>query len=298
MSATHSSSVNRPYGVARVCRAWGIARSTYYDWHKRRRGEMSQGRRGPKPLVPDDELVERIRAIHGHLEQEHGIRGEGYRKTHARLRHEGVRTGKHRVLRLMREHALLSPTRVGRPRGPRVHDGRILTDEPDVMWGTDATTTATLDEGSAWVFAAVDHCTGEIVGIHASRSGSRFEALEPVNQGVRERFGRVEAGVAAGLALRHDHGTQYMSHAFQAQLAFLGVESSPSYVRQPEGNGVAERFMRTLKEQLLWVRDFRTVQDLRLGLLDFQRTYNESWILARHGYRTPNQARAALVAAA
>jgi hypothetical protein len=142
MSATHSSSVNRPYGVARVCRAWGIARSTYYDWHKRRRGEMPQGRRGPKPLVPDDELVERIRAIHGHLEREHGIRGEGYRKTHARLRHEGVRTGKHRVLRLMREHALLSPTRVGRPRGPRVHDGRILTDEPDVMWGTDATTTA------------------------------------------------------------------------------------------------------------------------------------------------------------
>ncbi len=56
--------------------------------------------------------------------------------------------------------------------------------------------------------------------------------------------------------------------------------------------------MRTLKEQLLWVRDFRTVEDLRLGLLDFQRTYNESWILAGHGYRTPNQARAALVAAA
>jgi putative transposase len=89
-----------------------------------------------------------------------------------------------------------------------------------------------------------------------------------------------------------------MSRAFQAQLDFLGVESSPSYVRQPEGNGVAERFMRSLKEQLLWVRDFRTVEELRLGMLKFQQTYNESWILARHGYRTPNQARAALVAAA
>ncbi|MHC4377719.1 MAG: transposase [Planctomycetota bacterium] len=136
------------------------------------------------------------------------------------------------------------------------------------------------------------------MGIHASRSGSRFEALEPVNQGVRERFGRVEAGVAAGLALRHDHGTQYTSCAFQDQLAFLGIESSPSYVRSPEGNGVAERFFRTLKGQLLWVRCFQTTEELRLALLDFQRTYNASWILARHGYRTPNQVRAALVAAA
>ena len=76
-------------------------------------------------------------------------------------------------------------------------------------------------------------------------------ALEPGHLGVRARFGEVKQGVAAGLALHHDHGTQYMSRAFQAQLAFLGVESSPSYARQPEGNGVAERFMRTLKEQLL-----------------------------------------------
>jgi transposase InsO family protein len=298
MSATHSSSVSKPYGVARVCRVWEVARSTYYDWHKRRAQGTPGVRRGPKPLVPDDALGERIRTLHGELEQEHGIRGEGYRKTHARLRSEGVRASRHRVLRIMRENALLSPTRVGRARGPRVHDGRILTDEPNVMWGTDATTTTTLEEGSAWVFAAVDHCTGELVGIHASQSGSRFEALEPVNQGVRERFGRIEPGLAAGLALRHDNGTQYTSRAFQDQIAFLGIQSSPSFVRSPEGNGVAERFFRTLKEQLLWVRSFRTIEELRLALLDFQRTYNASWILARHGYRTPNQVRAAHVAAA
>jgi putative transposase len=293
MSAMHSSSAKKPFGIARVCRVWEVARSTFYDWRKRTSGAVPAARRGPKPLVPDSELVDRICSIHGELERRHGIRGEGYRKTHARLRIQGVRTSRHRVLRIMREHALLSPTRVGRARGPRVHDGRIVTDEPDVMWGTDATMTMTLEEGSAWVFAAIDHCTGEIVGIHASRSGSRFEALEPVNQGVRERFGRVEAGAAAGLAVRHDHGTQYTSRAFQDQLAFLGIESSPSFVRSPEGNGVAERFFRTLKEQLLWVCSFHTIEELRRALLDFQQTYNASWILARHGYRTPNQVRAA-----
>ena len=83
------------------------------------------------------------------------------------------------------------------------------------------------------------------------RSGDRFEALEPVRQGVLRHFGRVEKDAAKGLALRHDHGSNYMSRDFQAEIRFLGIESSPSFVRQPEGNGVAERFIRTLKENFL-----------------------------------------------
>jgi hypothetical protein len=43
--------------------------------------------------------------------------------------------------------------------------------------------------------------------------------------------------------------------------------SPPAFVRAPEGNGCAERFIRTLKEQLLRVRNFHTVEDLRLTLL-------------------------------
>ena len=46
-------------------------------------------------------------------------------------------------------------------------------------------------------------------------------------------------------------------------------------MREPEGNGVAERFIRTLKENLLWVRSFDTIEALRLALLEFKRTYNE-----------------------
>ena len=298
MSATHSSSADEPYGVARVCRAWEVPRSTFYDWRKRRSLGAPRGRRGPKPAVPDDELAKCIRGIHAELEEGHGIRGEGYRKTHARLRMRGIPASKHRVNRVMRENALLSPTRVGKPRGPRVHDGRITTDAPNTMWGTDATTCATVEDGSVWIFAAVDHCSGDVVGIHASGSGTRFEALEPIRQAVRVHFGGCAAQVAVGLALRHDHGTQYTSRVFQDELRFLGIESSPSYVRSPEGNGVAERFFRTLKEQLLWVRTFQNVEELRLALLDFQRTYNASWLLQRHGYRTPNQVRAALVAVA
>ena len=83
-----------------------------------------------------------------------------------------------------------------------------------------------------------------------------------------------------------------MSGDFQDEIAFLGVESSPSFVRQPEGNGVAERFIRTLKENFLWVHTFETIEELRRALRDFIAHYNATWLVARHGYRTPNQVRA------
>jgi len=50
-------------------------------------------------------------------------------------------------------------------------------------------------------------------------------------------------------------------------------------------------FSWTLKENLLWVRSFETVEELRLALLEFKRQYKEQWILQRLGYRTPAQAR-------
>jgi hypothetical protein len=82
---------------------------------------------------------------------------------------------------------------------------------------------------------------------------------------VTKHFGGVEADTALGLVLRHDHGSNYMSQDFQNEIGFIGIASSPAFVRQPEGNGVAERAIRTLKEQLLWVRHFATVEELRLA---------------------------------
>jgi transposase InsO family protein len=158
------------------------------------------------------------------------------------------------------------------------------------------TTTVTTEEGQVCVFVAVDHCTSECIGIHASPSGNRFEALEPIRQGIREHFRGFDTGIAVGLAIRHDHGSSYLSDDFQAELAFLGITSSPSFVREPEGNGVAERFIRTLKENLLWVHHFATVAELIEALRQFQRLYNEQWLIERHGYRSPAPVRRDLTA--
>jgi transposase InsO family protein len=249
-------------------------------------------KRGPKTAHCDEELTALIRAD---LEGSPFV-GEGHRKVWARLRVAGVRTSLRRVLRLMGRAGLLAPSRQVRVLGPRNHEGTILTERPDEMWGTDATSAWTTKEGHVTIFVAVDHCTAEGVGIHAAKIGNRFEALEPIRQGVRERFCVYGADAARGLRLRHDHGSQYVSDAFQDELAFLGIESSPAFVRAPEGNGCAERFIRTLKEQLLWVRPFETVEELRLALHAWLKIYNERWLIERHGHRSPAQVRHDLLA--
>ena len=98
--------------------------------------------------------------------------------------------------------------------------GTITTERVDAMWGTDLTSVIT-GEGQAAVFITVDHCSAECVGLHASRSADRFEALEPIRQGVRERFGAFGNNAASGLALRHDHGSQYVSHHLNASGVIL-----------------------------------------------------------------------------
>jgi transposase InsO family protein len=196
----------------------------------------------------------------------------------------------------MREAGLLAPGRAQRTLGPRVHDGTITPEKPNVMWGTDATGVWTEREGMVRVFAVIDHATAECLGIHAAKYGTRFEALEPIRQGVRRIFGAYGPDVASGLQLRHDHGSQFVSDHFQTEIAFLGIESSPAFVRAPEGNGCIERFFRTLKEQLLWVRSFADAEDVRRAVLEWIALYNENWLIERHGHRPPAAVRRELLA--
>jgi len=87
-----------------------------------------------------------------------------------------------------------------------------------------------------------------------------------------------------------------MSDDFQSEIAFLGIASSPAFVREPEGNGCIERFFRTLKEQLLWVRDFTTLEELAEALEEFRQRYNDHWLVERLSFQSPRQARQRLLA--
>ena len=290
MSATTSATTGRRYGLERVCRTWERSRSALYARRARlrrpARGE-GPGRRGPTPALSDAQL---LAAIRSDLVRS-PFQGEGHRKVHARLRIlDDIRVSRTRVLQVMRAQGLLSPHR-GRQGEMKAHDGTIVTSAPDVMWGTDGVRVFTADDGWVWTFAAVDHWNAECVGWHVCKVGNRFAAHEPVAQGLRRLYGSVEADVARGLALRMDHGSQYLSDHFLNQLRYWGIHPSFGFLEEPETNGVAERWNRTLKEQAVYGRVFRNLADVRAAVGEFVERYNQCWRLEKLAYRTPLEAR-------
>lgn len=244
-------------------------------------------RPGPKTTVTDERVLQLIgEDILASLWQ-----GEGHRKVARRIAIlADAKIGTRRVLRLMREHSLLSPARTKRG-VPDPHDGRITTDAPNVMWATDGTRVWTEKEGWAWIFAAVEHWNAECVGLHVVKTGTRFEAMEPIRAGLTRIFGSAGQGVGQGVRLRMDWGSQYRSDAFRRELRYWGIQESFAYVGEPETNGVAERFFRTLKEQAVYGRRFDTVAELSAAMTAFAERYNERWLVQKLGLRTPNQAR-------
>jgi transposase InsO family protein len=101
----------------------------------------------------------------------------------------------------------------------------------------------------------------------------------------------VGADVARGLQLRMDNGTQYVSDHFLNQIRYWGLTPSFAFIEQPQTNGVAERFNRTLKEQVIHGRIFRTLDDLRLAVAAFIERYNAHWRVEKLGFLRPAEAR-------
>ena len=160
MSETTSAATGRCFGIQRVCQVWERSRSALYARraraHHHRLG-AGPARRGPPPRQSDAQLLAAIRTDLARSP----FHGEGHRKVHARLRIlDGIRVARPRVLRVMRAHGLLSPHR-GRQGAAKTHDGRVITQAPNVMWGTDGVRVFTLDDGWGWIFAAVEHWNAE-----------------------------------------------------------------------------------------------------------------------------------------
>jgi len=218
--------------------------------------------------------------------------GEGHQKICARLRLRGICTSRKRVLRLMREAGLLAPTPQVRKRSRRLHEGTITVTVPDTLWATDATEAPTRAQGRCAVFAIVDHATGE-AWLDAAPRMDRWAAADLLREVCTERLGSVERAVACGLALRYDGGPCFRAAHYQA-----GIARSPAYHYEPETNGCVEKFIQTLKEQGLWTERFDTLEQLRARIRQFAHDFNEHWLLERHGYTTPAQARHTLQQAA
>jgi transposase InsO family protein len=296
MAVATSPATGRTYGVKGVCTIWGVARSSFYEARRQdaRLPERPADRPGPKPALSDGEL---LAAIRRDLARSPWT-GEGHRKVWTRLRViDGIRVSRTRVLRIMGENHLLSPHRLP-PRPANDHDGSITTDAPNVMWGADGAVIPTVEDGNVTLFILAEHWNGEGLGWHVAKHGNRYAAAEALSVAVKSVFGSIGADVSRGISLRHDHGSPFMSEHFQNQLRFFGMAPSFAFVRQPETNGVAERFIRTLKEQIVFGRIYQDIEEVRTAVRAYFERYNQHWLLEKNGYRSPAETRRTWMATA
>ena len=223
-----SPGTNRAYPLAMVCETWRVARSSVYALRARLGGPVESdrrrpGKRGPKTELSDEELAKEIRMVLS----ESPFLGEGHRKVKVRLGAKGIRVGKNRVLRLMRAHGLLAPVRQGHPRGDRSHSGRIRTERPDELWGTDASRFWTRGGGLVLVLRGRRPLRPRTSSAGTLRrratAGRRWSRSA---RGVRAHMGGFGKAIALGLGLRHDWGSQYRAKQFQAEIRWLGIRST------------------------------------------------------------------------
>lgn len=272
-AGAYSIQVRRRYTLARVSRAWGMSRTTLY----RKRRRRTARRRTPLALPTDSQIVAHLRDWIARTP----FPAERHRKLWARLQHLGVRVSRERVRRLVRQHKLV----------PQPGRG-IVTDHPDEMWGIDSAKVRTDWDAVVFVLFAVDHCTAECLAIDAVPEET-VSAWHNVIHAAR-RYVSTNSGEAAsmrGIVLRHDNLKLFRNRHFQAPLRELAMRCSAISPLRPQSNGCAERFIRTLRENLISIRSFPDLSSLSSALRDFQRVYNHEWLLTRWQYASPTAVR-------
>ena len=229
-------------------------------------------------------ILERIKSI----KAEHPF--WGYRRVWAYLRYiDGLIVNKKRIYRLMRENNLtvkpntrLIAKRVSERPKPRA-------DKPKQYWGIDMTKVMS-NNGWVYVVVVLDWYTKKIVGHYSGRQARTKEWLDALNKALNREYPQGVRGNS--LKLISDNGSQPTSLTFMKTCSNLDIKQIFTIYNNPKGNADTERMIRTMKEELFWLREWQNERELSLKLNEWIEYYNRSYLHSALGYRTPNQVEA------
>jgi len=225
-------------------------------------------------------LLEKIQA----LKSDHPF--WGYRRIWAYLRFiEKMIVNKKRVYRLMREHNL-TVTKETRLRAKRTsHRAKPRPTKPRQWWGIDMSKVMVQSVGWVYIVIVLDWYTKKIVGHYAGLQCLSSHWLEALNKGVNAQF---PLGVKGeGLHLMSDNGSQPTSCRFMKNCGDMGVFQAFTSYNNPKGNADTERMFRTMKEELLWLKEWKSQTELYRELDEWVDWYNKNYLHSTHGYKTP-----------
>jgi putative transposase len=270
--------------VRQLCQVFHISRQAYYAATKTPQPATPKPRRERRgPWATASELEERIRGVVA----EHPA--WGVRKVWAVLKRSKVVASRKRVYAVMKKLGLLLPP--VRERDIDAPRGQVIAAESNRRWASDMTTTWTRKNGMVALTPVIDCGDRFVFECGVTKSQESPALLGPVFRSLAEEFGRPTA-VPDGLELRTDHGPQYTGADCEELCRRWGLDHTFAPVGRPTGNAVAERFIQTLKVELLWTRDWESLEELRAAVTAWLREYNFERPHQALGWQTPAERRA------
>lgn len=226
--------------VKMMCKVLKLSRTGYYKWLKR--GESDRERR-------DNELIDHILRIH---RETRGIYGAP--RIHTELRTTGIKVGKKRVARLMREVGICGVTRrkkwrttirdpKARP-APDLVEREFRATEADQLWVADITEIPTRSS-KLYLAAVIDVWSRKVVGWSMSPRMPAELVVKALEMAMERR------GYPRGVIHHSDQGSQYTSQQFKERCDELKVQISMGSVGDCYDNAMAESFFATLECELL-----------------------------------------------
>lgn len=210
----------------------------------------------------------------------------GYRRITAWLKYrEGIRVNYKRVYRFMKENNLLVPQKrykakrvsnKSKPKPTRLHQ----------WWGIDMT--KFMVEGVGWVYLTVvlDWYSRKIVGHHAGIQSRSKDWLSALNMAVHAQC--PSGSREYGLNLMSDNGSQPTSKSFIEECKVLGIKQAWTSYNNPKGNANTERAIRTIKEELIWISEWRTLKEVQKAIAEWiDYDYNTMYVHSELDYRSP-----------
>jgi putative transposase len=231
-----------------VLRVLDIPTSSYYDWRARR---VTPSRRELDDAALLEQIV-KVRSVHEFAAT------YGSPRVWLELRRQGVRVGRKRVERIMREHGLAGAHlrrgwRHGSTRqnpahtaAPDLVDRDFRAEAPNRLWVADLTRLVT-GEGVLWLASVRDAFANRIVGWATDPRATTALVLTALNHALRSR------DVRAGQLIHHsDKGAQYTALRFTQRLLDAGVAPSTGSTGDSFDNALAENLWSTIKVELMY----------------------------------------------
>ena len=267
------------FGVEQLCRVLGMPLSTYY-YHRARLG------RPVKRREQDRQLMEQITAIWTDSRFTYGSP-----RVHAQLARQGVRVGRKRVERLMREASLRGAHRSRYFRttesdpsarvAPDLVERDFHATAPNQLWVADFTYLR-IDNGLLFLACVLDVFSRVVVGWKISDVRDIALVDDALTMALNRR------GVTHGLVHHSDRGSQYTSYAFGQHLLDAGIAASMGRKGDAYDNAMVESFFGTLKTELIDRRRWQTRNEIEIAVLSYlEGWYNPRRIQQALGWRSP-----------